>query len=116
MTTEPQAWVDALCAVLGWDYRLRSNAGRAAKLGKELRDVGGTVTDVSSYFGQTDYGAAWWWYRDTWQGRKGQRPTPGQIAENWGAWTLPIAVQPNSMGGVLNFIEDLRHGDAARND
>lgn len=39
--TDSQAWVDAICSVTGWDWHLKRNAGRAAKLGKELRDAGG---------------------------------------------------------------------------
>ncbi len=89
--TESQAWVHDLCAVLGWDYRIGSNAGRAAKLGKELRAAGGTLAELREHYAQADTGAAWWWYRDTWQGRdKRQHPTPAQITETWGRWELPI--------------------------
>lgn len=110
--TEPQAWVDAVCSVCGTDYRIRSNAGRAARLGKELRAAGGTVAEVLEHYGQVDVGAAWWWWRDDWRGRKGQRPGPAQIAETWGSWLLPIAVAPaTGAGALLAYAQELRRGD-----
>ena len=91
--TPAQAWVDALCQVLGWNYQIRSNAGRAARLGKEVREAGGTVDELIAHYGQVDSGGAWWWYRDDWRGRKGQRPTVTGITETWGHWALPTAIQ-----------------------
>jgi hypothetical protein len=100
--TESQQWVGALCEVMGQDWHLKRNAGRAARLGKELRDAGGTVQELVDHFGQTDAGAAWWWYRDDWRGKRGQRPAACQIVELWNVWQRPIAVQqPTSAVGAM---------------
>lgn len=116
--TPAQAWVDVLCAVTGTDYRIRSNAGRAARLGKELREAGGMVVEVERHYGQRDAGAAWWWYRDDWRGKRGQRPTFGQLAETWGQWTLPVAVEMpmTDAGRLLAYAQELRRGDDKRSD
>lgn len=97
--TPAQAWVDAICAVTGWDWHLKRNAGRAAKLGKELREAGGTVDELLAHFGQVDQGSAWWWFRDDWRGKRGQRPAASQIVELWNIWRLPIAVQEHEPAG-----------------
>lgn len=90
--TEPQAWVEALCRVCQLDYRIRRNAGRAARVGKELREVGGKLAEVEKFYGQSDPCDGWWWFRDDWRGKKGQAPTPEQVVETWGRWLLPVAV------------------------
>lgn len=90
--TEAQQWVGAVCDVTGWNVKLM--AGRAAKLGKLLREAGGTVAELTAHFGQADTGAAWWYYRDDWRGKRGDRPSQAAIMERWGAWELPVAVLP----------------------
>jgi len=111
--TEPQAWVGAICEVTGWNVVL--NAGRAAKLGKSLRQAGGTLACLLAHYGQQDYGMAWWWYRDDWRGKRGQRPSQAGIQETWGAWKLPIAIAApqSAVGGMLAYLERLEHGDAS---
>lgn len=89
--TEAQLWVRDVCAVTGWNVKLM--AGRAAKLGKLLRDAGGTREELVNHFGQADSGQAWWYYRDDWRGQRGERPNQTSIMERWGAWTLAVAVQ-----------------------
>lgn len=107
--TPAQAWVQAICEITGWNVKL--NAGRAAKLGKLLRDAGGTAAELIEHYDQQDHGAAWWWYRDDWRGQRGQRPSQSGITETWGAWELPIAVQPQSaVGGLLALVERQAHG------
>lgn len=106
--TEAQAWVDAICTACGWDYRLM--AGRAAKLGKQLRTAGGACADVAEHYGQVDMGAAWWWYRDHWLGKKGERPNDRWIRETWGAWELPIAVSApaSKYAGLMAYVQELK--------
>lgn len=114
--TDAQAWVAAVCDVTGWNCKL--NGPRAAKLAKRLREAGGTVADLREHFGQEDVGAAWWYYRDAWQGQRGQRPTQSNITEYWDAWALPIAVQPQSaVGQMLAHIaeQEQEHVYTARN-
>ncbi len=106
--TEPQAWVDVICQACGWNYQLKSNAGRAAKLGKELRTAGGTLVEFERHYGQVDRGESWWWYRDDWRGQRGQRPSVAGITETWGVWALPISVRPAAMGAALSYVEQLR--------
>ena len=110
--TDQQQWVETICSVAGWDYRIM--AGRAAKLGKQLRGAGGTVGDVLAYYGQSDSGAVWWWYRDDWRGKRGERPADYSMRETWGRWELPVAVaQPGSaVGSLFEYAMELRRGDS----
>lgn len=105
--TEPQAWVRLICDITGWNDKL--NGPRAGKFAKSLRQAGATLAELEAHYGQADHGAAWWWYRDDWRGKRGQRPSQAGITETWGAWTLPIAIQASPVGGMLAFIERLEH-------
>lgn len=89
--TEQQLWVANICNVCGWTTALMG--GRAARLAKSLRTAGGTLDELIAHYAQADSAAAWWWYRDDWRGKRGERPADHSIRETWGRWALPVAVQ-----------------------
>ena len=102
--TEQQEGVRAVCTVCGWNWKMMG--GRAAKLYSVVVAAGGTWMELEAHYGQIDTGAAWWWYRDHWLGRKGERPDDGWIRKTWELHKLPIAVAaPSKYAGMLNFIE-----------
>lgn len=113
--SEAQQWVKSICDVTGWNVKLM--AGRAAKLGKLIRDAGGTWQELEQHFGQMDDGAAWWYYRDDWRGKRGERPNQAAIMERWGAWTLatavhlPVVAQSSKWAGVMAWAESASDGD-----
>lgn len=89
--TEQQQGVKTICEVCGWDAHMMG--GRAARLYSVVVKAGGTWMDVEAHYSQVDHGAAWWWYRDHWLGRKGERPDDGWIRKTWKLWEKPLAVQ-----------------------
>lgn len=109
--TPQQAWVGAVCNVTGWNVGLM--AGRAGKLVKALRAAGGTVAELLEHYGQEDVGSVWWFYRDDWRGKRGQRPDDGAIRATWGLWDKPIvvAVPQSAAGALLEYARSLGHGN-----
>ena len=108
--TEQQQWVGAVCEVTGWTAALM--AGRAGKLVKALKFAGGSSAELLEHYGQVDHGAAWWWYRDDWRGKRGQRPGDNGIRETWGMWNKPIAVKSaGRYDGMLSYVEELERGE-----
>lgn len=109
--TEQQAWVGAVCAVTGWNVALM--AGRAGKLAKALKQAGGSVAELVEHYGQEDTNSAWWFYRDDWRGKRGQRPDDGAIRATWGLWDKPIAVQApqSAAGSLLEYARSLSNGN-----
>ena len=87
--------------------------GRAAALGKKLRDnFGATLPEVHAHYTPTPDSDGWNWWASDWRGLRGQHPTPAQVRETWGKWDK-VAAAPSRMDGVLNYIEGLRHGESA---
>lgn len=115
--TEQQQGVKTVCEVCGWQVSMM--AGRAARLYKQVQQAGGSWMDIEAHYSQTDHGAAWWWYRDDWRGKRGERPADHSIRETWGRWTLPVAVQmpQTGAGALLAYARELRiNGDTAGSD
>lgn len=99
--TEFQEGVRAICGVCGWNVKMM--AGRAARLYSSIVAAGGSWLQVEEHYGQVDTGSAWWWYRDDWRGKRGERPADHSLRETWGRWTQPIAVaatQPASWAAL----------------
>lgn len=94
--SDQQIWVAVICQVTGWNSA--TMGGRAAKLVKKLKAGGATKETVLAHYGQYDFGEAWWWYRDHWLGKKGERPNDRWMLETWGLWEKPIAVAGVSQG------------------
>lgn len=67
--------VGAICEVTHTDYKIRRNAGQAARAAKELLAAGYTADDVRAVFGEGG-----WWYKEDWRGKQGQLPRIEQIA------------------------------------
>lgn len=67
-----KAMVSALSQVTGMDESL--NYGRLAKDAKALHKAGYSATDISNVFGKKSV-----WYKKHWKGRKGDKPTTGDI-------------------------------------
>lgn len=42
-----------------------------------------------------------WWYANDWRGKKGQPPTPGQIADSWGAFESSFNGSHTSSSGPI---------------
>lgn len=42
-----------------------------------------------------------WWYDYSWQGKKGQAPTPGQLGDNWGQYEANQMKKSNNNGPTL---------------
>jgi len=74
--TPQQLMVGVLADVTGLDYKIRTNAGRLAKRGKELLEAGYTPEQV-----ETLYSPRGWWYVEDWRGQKDQKPKPEDILE-----------------------------------
>lgn len=111
--TEQQLWVAVVCEVTGWNSK--TMGGRAAKLVGKLRQSGASKETVLARYGQYDFGEAWWWYRDHWLGKKGERPNDRWILETWGVWEKPIAVaQPaqSKYADALSFLEKLEAAES----
>ena len=82
----------AILAVTGWRVPAVS-AGRVGKLARDLLAAGVFPHDVALRFGTTDPGEGWWWYKDDWRGKLGQRPDEKALRECAGKWELAVAVQ-----------------------
>ena len=63
---------DALSEICGMDPKL--NGGRIGKESAELAKAGYSATDVRTF--------GWWWTRNDFRGKQGQRPTLGQVREH----------------------------------
>lgn len=109
--TEQQLWVAVVCEVTGWNSK--TMGGRAAKLAAKIRNSGGSKEDVLAHYGQHDFGEAWWWYRDHWLGKKGERPSDRWILETWGMWNKPIAVAAPSASKYADPLSFLAQLEAA---
>lgn len=108
--TEHQQVVAAICDVCGWQIEM-IGWGRVGKLSKSVRAVGGTADELREHYGQSDVGTAWWWYRDHWKGKLGQRPDDGWIRKTWGSWNLPIAVQQGGAAELVAYAMERRNGN-----
>lgn len=89
--TNQQSMFGELAKVTGIDYKVKRNAGRLARISKELLDAGylpETVEIAYSQFG--------WWYKNDWRGQKGEMPTPEQIVETIGRVDLRAKVNGHS--------------------
>lgn len=82
----------AILAVTGWRVPAVS-AGRVGKLARDLLAAGVFPHDVVLRFGTTDPGEGWWWYKDDWRGKRGDRPSENALRECAGKWEQPVAVQ-----------------------
>lgn len=78
-----QILVGVLAKVMGMDVKIRSNAGRVAKLAQALKqsDVKPTEEIVLAKYGENG-----WYYKYHWAGKQGQLPSQKVITETWGMW------------------------------
>ena len=83
--------------VTGMDIKIKTNAGRLAKRGKELLAAGYTPEQVEQL-----YSPGGWWYREDWRGQKGNPPKPENVGE-----TIKTALdqQPKPRAGGKQLIQ-----------
>ena len=84
-TTEHQQMFEALCKLVGWDYRTITNDNRgqvAQTLGK-LEKAGYTLDSLKDFYLH--------WYNHDWRGKKKQKPTLSQVRSEIGNVNPAIA-------------------------
>lgn len=74
--SDQQRMVGALAVVTGMDVKIKTNAGRLGKRGKELLVAGYMPEQVEQL-----YSPGGWWYQNDWRGQKGNFPKPENIGE-----------------------------------
>ncbi len=89
--TDSQAMFTALAEISGIDWRVCTDSQRGAlnQSEKRLRKAGATVDEMHRF--------ADWWSAHDWRGKKGERPTPAQIREEWGKFKAWRAEQPTGV-------------------
>lgn len=100
--TPQQQMVEVLASVSGFDIRL--HGARLGKTASKLVKAGygaGFVED--NYAHKTKS----WWYREDWRGKKGERPTPEQVAETIGK-IIPVASPQQSEAEIEATREAIR--------
>jgi hypothetical protein len=106
--TDHQTICLAIAEVCGWDLNM-IGWGRIGKLAKAVRASGGSAEIVREHYGQVDVSSDWWWYREHWLGKRGERPDDGWIRKTWGVWRLPLvlnaAIEPAGFQSLRNFLE-----------
>lgn len=78
--------IGAIGNVLGYDMKISSNWGKSGKWAKELIKADYTPQHIRQLFGS---GGPWW--TETWQGKKGQMPTPKDILNEIGKLSRRVA-------------------------
>jgi hypothetical protein len=101
----------ALLEVTGWRVPAVSPS-RVGKLARDLLAAGVFPYDVRLRFGTLDPGEGWWWFRDDWRGRLGQRPDEKGLRECAGRWEQAVAVQVREPAGfaALRALREARLG------
>jgi hypothetical protein len=86
--------LDAIMSVCGFDRTIERQLSKAGYAAAQLRSYSaGAIVDRYRLVNTPPEG--WYWYRDDWRGRKGQRPTPDGILE-----TISLERVPDS--AVIN--------------
>jgi hypothetical protein len=90
--------VDAIMSVCGYDPTIDRHLRNAESAAAQLRSYSaGAIVDRYRLVDTPP--ETWYWYRDDWRGRKGQRPTPDGILETISLARLPENAVPASANG-----------------
>jgi hypothetical protein len=90
-----QVMVGILSKVTGLDYKLKTNIGRLAKQAGDLVRAG-----YAPEFVEREYSTGGWWYSNDWRGKKGQNPTPEQVAQTIGQIKASVETQVGPVSTV----------------
>jgi hypothetical protein len=92
--------VGAIAQVCIMDLKIRRNAGRIARIAKELLKAGYIPEQIVKH-----YSPGGWWYLNDWRGKKNQPPTPEQLIDTIQKATKGLATTPN--GAYHNPFRDM---------
>lgn len=76
------------------DISIPANAKRVGNMLKGLRHskvAQPTVSVAEAHWMRDAIPGCWNFYRDTWQGQRGNKPTEREINQYWGDWLKPAA-------------------------
>jgi hypothetical protein len=93
--TANQIMVGILSKVTGLDYNLKTNLTRLAKQAGDLVRAG-----YAPEFVEREYSTGGWWYSNDWRGKKGQNPTPEQVAQTIGQIKASVETQVGPVSTV----------------
>ena len=94
--TANQIMVGTLSKVTGLDYNLKTNLTRLAKQAGDLVRAG-----YAPEFVEREYSTGGWWYSNDWRGKKGQNPTPEQVAQTIGQIKASVETQVGPVSTVF---------------